>query len=100
MDFARWFPKNMGGMDRLRRLTFAAVMIPLAFVGPQTPLALLVAAYPLLTGLFGRCPLCVWLEVDTIEHDEPPSYLPRPLDADVVALPAGRAPSAPVGRAA
>ncbi len=46
---------NVGGIDRVLRIAAGAVVISLAFVGPQTPWAYL-GAIPLLTGIFGICP--------------------------------------------
>jgi hypothetical protein len=71
---ADWFPKNLGTMDRLRRITVGLCFLSLVFIGPETYVALL-ALFPLLTGLIGRCPVTRWLETDSL--DEEPSTMQR-----------------------
>lgn len=48
--------RNVGSTDRLIRIVLGAVLLSLAFVGPHTPLGY-IGIVPLLTGLFGTCPL-------------------------------------------
>ena len=48
--------KNVGGIDKILRIVIGLVLIALVFVGPQT-LWGLIGLIPLLTGLFGFCPL-------------------------------------------
>ena len=50
------FKANVGGLDRILRIIVGLGLIALVFVGPQTPWGW-VGAVPLLTGLFGTCPL-------------------------------------------
>lgn len=50
------FSENVGTLDRILRIVLGAVLISLVFVGPQS-LWGLVGLIPLVTGLFGHCPL-------------------------------------------
>lgn len=50
------FRSNVGSLDRLLRVGLGVGLLALVFVGPQTPLGWL-GLVPLLTGLFGTCPL-------------------------------------------
>lgn len=50
------FRPNVGSLDRVLRLGLGAGLLSMVFVGPQTPLGWL-GLIPLLTGLFGTCPL-------------------------------------------
>jgi hypothetical protein len=47
---------NEGTIDRVARIVIGVVLLSLVFVGPRT-LWGLVGIVPLLTGLFGFCPL-------------------------------------------
>lgn len=47
---------NVGGLDRGLRIALGATLLALVFVGPQTPWGW-IGVVPLLTGLFGTCPL-------------------------------------------
>jgi Protein of unknown function (DUF2892) len=58
------FAKNEGAVDRVARGVLGAGVLSLAFVGPETPWALL-GAIPLLTALVGTCPLYSVLGVST-----------------------------------
>lgn len=48
--------KNVGGIDKTLRIVVGLVLISLVFLGPQT-LWGWVGLVPLVTGLFGFCPL-------------------------------------------
>ncbi len=48
--------KNEGNIDRIIRILVGLGVISLVFTGPQTPWGWL-GLVPLLTGLFGYCPL-------------------------------------------
>ncbi len=50
------FKANVGGLDRILRVIFGLGLIAIVFVGPQTSWGW-VGVVPLLTGLFGTCPL-------------------------------------------
>jgi hypothetical protein len=50
------FKANVGGLDRILRVILGLGLIAIVFVGPQTPWGW-VGVVPLLTGLFGTCPL-------------------------------------------
>ncbi len=50
------FKTNVGGLDRIARIVLGVVLIALVFVGPHTPWGW-VGVVPLVTGLFGTCPL-------------------------------------------
>lgn len=56
--------QNEGSNDRILRVLLGIGILPLAFVGPQTLWAL-VGLVPLLTGLFGFCPLYAILRINT-----------------------------------
>jgi Protein of unknown function (DUF2892) len=47
---------NEGKIDRALRITLGLVLLGLYFVGPQTTWGL-VGLVPLMTGIFGFCPL-------------------------------------------
>ncbi len=47
---------NVGNIDKLMRIILGVVLISLVFVGPKT-LWGVVGLVPLLTGMFGFCPL-------------------------------------------
>ena len=49
-------PINEGTADRALRVILGLVILSLAFVGPRTPWGYL-GLVPLLTGMFGVCPL-------------------------------------------
>lgn len=48
--------KNVGGIDKTLRIVVGLILISLVFLGPQT-LWGWVGLVPLVTGLFGFCPL-------------------------------------------
>lgn len=50
------FKNNVGSLDRILRIGLGVGLLAMVFVGPQTPLGWL-GLVPLLTGLFGTCPL-------------------------------------------
>ncbi len=47
--------KNVGSTERIIRIVVGAVILSLAFVGPQSPWAFL-GLVPILTGIIGWCP--------------------------------------------
>jgi hypothetical protein len=47
---------NVGALDRLLRIALGLAMLCLAFFGPKSSLGWL-GAMPLMTGIFGSCPL-------------------------------------------
>jgi hypothetical protein len=49
-------PTNEGAADRALRVVLGIAILSLAFVGPRTPWGYL-GFVPLLTGVFGFCPL-------------------------------------------
>ena len=57
-------PRNENPTDRVVRIVLGLAILPLAFVGPQTPWAY-VGAVPLITGLLGSCPLYTLFGVST-----------------------------------
>lgn len=57
-------PRNEHGIDRILRVVLGLAILPLAFVGPQTPWAYL-GAIPLVTGLLGSCPLYTLFGIST-----------------------------------
>jgi hypothetical protein len=56
--------KNVGGIDKTLRIIIGLVLIALVFVGPQTAWGW-VGLVPLVTGLFGFCPLYKILGLNT-----------------------------------
>jgi hypothetical protein len=50
------FKLNVGSADRVLRIILGLGLLALVFVGPQTALGW-IGLVPLLTGLFGTCPL-------------------------------------------
>lgn len=58
------FKANVGGLDRFLRIIVGLGLIGIVFVGPQT-LWGWVGVVPLLTGLFGTCPLYTLLGIRT-----------------------------------
>ena len=48
--------KNVGGIDKILRILAGLILLSLVFIGPQTAWGW-VGLVPLLTGLFGFCPL-------------------------------------------
>jgi hypothetical protein len=58
------FKANVGGLDRILRVILGLGLIAIVFVGPQTPWGG-VGVVPLLTGLFGTCPLYSLLGIRT-----------------------------------
>ncbi len=55
---------NAGKVDRIARVVVGLGVLSLAFVGPQTPFGY-IGIVPVLTGLFGYCPLYSVLGVNT-----------------------------------
>ena len=58
------FKANVGGLDRILRVVVGLGLIAIVFVGPQTPWGW-AGVVPLLTGLFGTCPLYTLLGIRT-----------------------------------
>jgi hypothetical protein len=58
------FKNNVGGIDRVLRIMLGAALISLVFVGPKTMWGL-VGLVPLITGLFGTCPVYTLLGFNT-----------------------------------
>jgi hypothetical protein len=63
------FKANVGGLDRILRVIVGLGLIAIVFVGPQTPWGW-VGLVPLLTGLFGTCPLYTLLGIRTCPRRE------------------------------
>lgn len=70
-------PRNVGGVDRAIRVIVGAMLLllllPLAFVGPESPWALFgLCGLPLLlSGIFGYCPPYEWLGINTAKRCSP-----------------------------
>ncbi len=58
------FQRNIGSTERVIRIVAGLAITALAFVGPQTPWALL-GLVPLATGLMGWCPLYPLIGLNT-----------------------------------
>ena len=58
------FSKNTGKIDRILRVITGLILLSLIFVGPQTLLGL-IGLIPLLTGIFGTCPVYTLLGLNT-----------------------------------
>ena len=72
--------KNIGKPDRVARIILGVMLlaiIPLAFIGPKTPLAYwgILGIMPLVAGLTGYCPpyellgINTYAKKKTLEHD-------------------------------
>jgi hypothetical protein len=72
--------KNIGKVERAVRIVFGIGVLPLAFVGPQSPWAYL-GVLPLVTGLVGWCPPYALLGIGTGERDPEESRPSRPRSA-------------------
>ena len=57
-------PQNEGMIDRVLRVLLGAVLISLVFLGPMTAWGW-VGVVPLITGLFGYCPVYSILGIRT-----------------------------------
>ena len=57
-------PRNVGTTDRVLRVLFGLVLLSLVFFGPHTVWGWL-GLVPLLTGLFGTCPIYALLGIST-----------------------------------
>jgi hypothetical protein len=55
---------NEGTIDRALRVVVGAIILSLAFVGPQTPWGY-IGLVPILTGVIGFCPAYKLLGIDT-----------------------------------
>ena len=56
--------RNIGSFDRMMRLAIGVVLLALVFVGPRTPWGY-VGLIPIITALFGFCPLYAALGLTT-----------------------------------
>ncbi len=56
--------KNVGTVDRVIRVVVGLILLAFLFLPPQTPWAWL-GLIPLLTGLFGYCPLYSLFRINT-----------------------------------
>lgn len=56
--------KNVGGIDKILRIIVGLGLIAIVFIGPQTPWGWL-GIVPLVTGLFGFCPLYTLIGLNT-----------------------------------
>ena len=61
---AKILPRNVGTTDRVLRVLFGLVLLSLVFFGPHTVWGWL-GLVPLLTGLFGTCPIYALLGIST-----------------------------------
>ena len=61
---SKLFPKNMHSVDRAVRALAGIGLLSLTVVGPQTPWGYL-GIIPLLTGIFGFCPLYSLFKIKT-----------------------------------
>ncbi len=67
--FEKILSRNEGTVDRAIRVTAGLGLLSLTIVGPQTLLGLF-GIVPLVTGLFGSCPLYRLLGISTCTADE------------------------------
>lgn len=56
--------QNTGNVDKALRIIAGLILIALVFVGPQTPWGW-IGIIPLVTGLFGFCPLYKLIGLNT-----------------------------------
>jgi hypothetical protein len=59
---------NIGTAERIVRVVLGAAILPLAFLGPESPWAYL-GLVPLLTGIAGWCPPYALLGIGTSPRD-------------------------------
>jgi hypothetical protein len=59
--------RNVGRTDQVIRIVVGLALLALVFVGPKTPLGYF-GLIPLVTGLFGTCPLYALLGISTRER--------------------------------
>ena len=62
---------NEGQIDRVIRVVVGAVVLSLAFVGPETAWGLL-GLIPLATGALGICPIYTMLGINTCQKGDCP----------------------------
>lgn len=67
--------RNIGSLDRMIRLVVGVVLLALVFVGPQTPWGYL-GLIPIVTALFGFCPLYAALGMNTDHSQRAPRGRP------------------------
>ncbi len=58
------FPQNVNRAERIVRVIVGIGLVSLVFVGPQTPWGW-IGVIPIVTGLFGTCPLYTALHIST-----------------------------------
>lgn len=63
--------QNAGTLDRIIRIVLGIALLGLFVVGPQTAWGLL-GLLPLISGIFGFCPVYRLLGVNTFHHRKPP----------------------------
>ncbi len=61
--------KNIGTTDSIIRIIIGLILLSLIFIGPKT-LWGLIGLIPLLTGIFGYCPLYPLLGINTYKKQE------------------------------
>lgn len=61
--------KNAGKIDRIGRIILGVILLALTIVGPKTLFGL-IGIVPLLTGLFGSCPIYTLLGINTCKFDK------------------------------
>ena len=61
--------RNVGAVDRWIRLIVGAFILSLVFWGPRSPFAWL-GIVPLVTALFGHCPLYAMVGIRTCAKDQ------------------------------
>lgn len=63
---------NMGKLDRWLRVVLGAFVLSLGFWGPQTAWSWL-GLVPLVTGIFGHCPVYTMLGIRTCSRENSPA---------------------------
>jgi hypothetical protein len=61
---AKLMPMNLGSLERLVRVILGLVLLSLVVLGPRSPWGWF-GLVPLITGLFGTCPLYTLLGIST-----------------------------------
>jgi hypothetical protein len=61
------FKTNVGSLDRILRIVVGVILIALVFTGPMTPWGW-IGVVPLVTGLFGTCPLYSLIGVNSCKR--------------------------------
>lgn len=82
------FKSNVGGVDRMLRIVAGVVLLALFFLYPDASWRYfaLIGVVPLVTGLFGTCPVYSLLGMSTCPVKKPEAIWPRAPDSGIFAV--------------